>query len=350
MDYVRNLLEDLSIAEGVSANEKNPKEVVKKELKELSISMREDNVGNLIALKKGKKSNIKIMVASHIDEIGFIITAFNENVLRFSTVGGFDKRILLGQEVIVHGKKRMHGVIGNIPPHFVSREKRNKVPEMNDLFIDLGLSKKELRRNVSVGDFATLSKDFVDLMDGKCSGKSVDNRAGVVSLICMFRELIVTNHECDVYGVFSVQEEITGLGALSSSYKIHPDVGIAVDVGFAKQPGFPEDYPVELGKGPIIALGPNIHPGLQNNLVKIAKEHELSYQIEAEPRSTGTDANDIQLSREGIPTLLISIPTRYMHTPCEVVYIKDIVRTGTLLSLFARHVNEEMFKGERYAT
>jgi putative aminopeptidase FrvX len=350
MDYLRWLLEDLSTAEGVSANEKQPKEVVKKELKKLGIPSREDNVGNLIALKKGVRNNIKVMVVSHIDEIGFVVTDFDENVLRFSTVGGFDKRILLGQEVVVHGKKRMQGVIGSIPPHFVSKEKQKKVLEVDDLFIDMGLSEKELRDNVNVGDFVSLNKDFVDLLDGKCSGKSVDNRAGVASLIYMFRELRATHHECDVYGVFSVQEEITGLGALSSSYKIRPDVGIAVDVGFAKQSGFPEDYPVELGKGPVIAIGPNIHPGMQNNLVKIAKEYEVSYQIEAEPRPTGTDAKDIQLSREGIPTLLVSIPIRYMHTPCEVVYIKDIVRTGTLLSLFARHINVEMFKGERYAT
>lgn len=350
MDYLRKLLKDLSTAEGVSANEEQPKEVVKKELKKLGIPLKEDNVGNLIALKKGGKGKIKLMVTSHIDEIGFVITAFDENVLRFSTVGGFDRRILLEQEVIVHGKKRMEGVIGSIPPHFVSSEKQKEVLEVDDLFIDLGLSEKQLKQNVNVGDFVTVNKDFVDLLDGKCSGKSLDNRAGVASLIFMFRELSITHHECDVYGVFSVQEEITGLGALSSSYQIRPHAGIAVDVGFAKQSGFPEDYPVELGEGPIVAVGPNIHPGMQNNLVRIAKEYEVSYQIEAEPRSTGTDAKDIQLSREGIPTLLVSIPVRYMHTPCEVVFTKDIVRTGMLLSLFAKHMSAEMFKGERYAT
>jgi endoglucanase len=350
MDDLKGLLKRLSETDGVSAKEKNPKDIVKEELKKLKISFKEDRVGNLVAFKKGMKSNGKVMIASHIDEIGFIVTSIDTNVLRFSTVGGFDERILLGQEVVVHGEKPLKGVIGSIPPHFLPKEKQKEVSSIENLFIDVGLSEKELKRNVSVGNFISLKKELEELLNDRCSGKSLDNRASVVALVSVFDELKRLRHDWDVFGVFTVQEEITGLGAVSSSYRIFPDVGIAIDVGFGKQSGFPSEHTVELDKGPSITIGPNIHPGLQNAIVKIAKDYEVPYQIEAEPGSTGTDASNIQISREGIPTILLSIPLLYMHTPCEVVLLKDIIRTGRLISLFISHLNIEMLRGDKYAT
>ncbi|TET76371.1 MAG: M42 family peptidase [Candidatus Cloacimonadota bacterium] len=350
MDELKGLLKKLSETEGVSASEKNPKDIVKEELKKLAISFKEDRVGNLIAFKRGRKSNRKVMLASHIDEIGLIVTSFDENVLRFSTIGGFDERILLGLEVIVHGKGPLKGIIGSIPPHFLPKEKQKKVLSIEDLFIDVGLSGKELKKNVEVGNFVSLKKNLEELLNERHSGKSLDNRASVTALISIFEELNRVNHNWDVYGVFTVQEEITGLGALSSSYNIFPDAGIAIDVGFGKQSGFPSEHHVELDKGPTITIGPNIHPGLQNGIVKIAKDYEIPYQIEAEPGPTGTDASDIQISRSGIPTILVSIPILYMHTPCEVVSLKDIGRTTRLISLFISHLNVDMLKGDKYAT
>lgn len=347
---VKEVLKRLSEAEGVSAKEKSPKDIVKKELKKLNVSFKEDRVGNLIAFKKGKGDNGTIMIASHIDEIGLMVTVFDENVLRFTTVGGFDERILLGQEVVVHGKRPLSGIIGTIPPHFLPKEKQKEVLSIEDLFIDVGLSEKELKKNVQVGNFVSLKKSFIELLNERFSGKSLDNRTSVVALLTIFDELSRLNHNWDVYGVFTIQEEITGLGALSSSYNIFPDVGIAIDVAFGKQSGFPSEHSVELDKGPAVAIGPNIHPGLQSGIVKIAKDYEIPYQIEVEPGPTGTDAFDIQISRVGIPTLLVSIPLLYMHTPCEVVALKDIKRTERLISLFISHLNLDMLKGDKYAT
>lgn len=347
---LKGLLRRLSETAGVSASEKNPKDIVKEELSKLNIPFKEDRSGDLIAFKKGDKRDGKVMIASHIDEIGLMVTAFDENVLRFSTVGGFDKRILLGQEVIVHGKKPLKGVIGSIPPHFLPKKKRKEVLLIEELFIDVGLSERELKRNVDVGNFVSLNKNFEELLNERYSGKSLDNRASVTALLYTLDELKRISHNWDLYGVFTVQEEITGLGAVSSSYNILPDVGIAVDVGFGKQSDFSPEYPVELDKGPAITIGPNIHPGLQSEIVKIARDYEIPYQIEPETSPTGTDASEIQVSHKGIPTILISIPLLYMHTPTEVVSINDIKRTGRLISLFISYLNFDMLKGDRYAT
>ncbi len=350
MIELKEVLRVLSETDGVSSCEKNPKEIVKKELKKLNVKFSEDVVGNLVAVKKGRLGTGKFMIASHIDEIGLIVTAFDENVLKFTTVGGFDKRILLGQEVVVHGKKELIGVIGSIPPHFFPKGTSKKVLLTEDLFIDVGLDEREIKRNVEIGSLVSLKKDFVELYSERYSGKSLDNRASVAALLCIFDELTRIKHDWDVYGVFTVQEEITGLGAVSSSYNVFPDAAVAIDVGFGKQVDFSPNFTTEIEKGPIIATGPNIHTGLKNAMIKIAEDYEVPYQVEAEPGTTGTDAEAIQISREGIPTTLVSIPILYMHTPVEVVSMKDIRRTGRLISLFVSFLNSEMLKGDKDAT
>jgi endoglucanase len=251
---------------------------------------------------------------------------------------------------MVHGKKLLPGIIGSIPPHFMPREKRTQAPQIEDLFIDVGLSEQELKKSVEVGDFVSVRKPPFSLLNGRLCGKSLDNRASVSVLIILFDELEFLIHDWDVYSVFTVQEEITGLGAMSSSYRLKPDAAITIDVGFGKQQGFPPEYPVELDKGPAIAVGPNIHPVLRQKLIQIAEEYEIPHQIEAEPGVTGTDAAFIQIAREGIPTVLLSVPLFYMHTPSEVVALRDIKRTARLVSRFIAHLNHGFIKGESYAT
>lgn len=349
MKKLEALLKELTEATGVSAQEQNAKTVVKKELKKRALTLREDRIGNLIALKKGRKSNGRIMLAAHVDEIGFMVTLLEGSYLRFSTIGGFDPRILPGKRVVVHGKQRLPGIIGSIPPHFIPKEKRMQSPTIEDLFIDVGLSERELKKKVEVGDFVSLRKPTFSLLNERLCGKSLDNRASVSALVLLFDELEFLAHDWDVYSVFTVQEEITGLGGISSAYRIKPDVAIAIDVGFGKQSGFPQEYPVELDKGPVIAIGPNIHPELQKFMLQIAKEYEIPHQIEAEPGVTGTDAAFIQIAREGIPTILLSLPLLYMHTPSEIVALRDIKRTARLVSLFIAHMNQDVIKGETNA-
>lgn len=346
---LENLIKNLSEASGVSAKEKTPKDIVKQELSKMQIEVKEDRVGNLIGFEKQKRNIGKIMIATHIDEIGLMVTNFDENLLRFTTVGGIDKKILLGQEVTVYGSKPLKGVIGSIPPHFQPKEKQKEPFTIDDLFIDVGLSEKELKRTVKVGDFISFSKKCVKLLNNRYSGKSFDNRVGVAALLYTFQEMKHFKHNWDIYGVFTVQEEITGLGASSATYSISPDVGIAIDATFGKQSDFPPDYSVEIDKGPIIAVGPNIHTGLRKYIVQVAKEYEIPFQLEAKPGLTGTDATEIQVSRLGVPTLLISIPLLYMHTPIETISITDIKRTGRLIAIFLSKLTYELLKGDKYA-
>lgn len=349
MEKLKSLLGELSQASGVSAQEQNAKAIVKRELEKRNVAFSEDRMGNLIAQKKGKRGNGKVMLAAHIDEIGFMVTLIEGGYLRFVTVGGFDPRILPGKPVLVHGKKPLPGIIGSIPPHFIPKEKRTQSPKIEDLFIDVGLSERELKKHVEVGDFVTMRRAPLSLLNDRTCGKSLDNRTNVCVLIMLLDELEFLSHDWDVYTVFTVQEEITGLGALSSAYRLDPDAAIVIDVGFGKQCGFPQEFPVELDKGPAVAIGPNIHPGMRTFLLDIAREYEIPHQIEAEPGTTGTDAASIQIARKGIPTVLLSVPLLYMHTPGEVVALKDIKRTTRLIAQFIAHLNHDAIKGETNA-
>jgi putative aminopeptidase FrvX len=346
MEKLESLLKKLSEIPGVSAREQSARALVKEELTRRAIAVREDTLGNLIAYRKGRRSNGKVMLAAHIDEIGFIVTLIDGNYLRFSTVGGFDARILPGKQVLVHGKKPLKGIIGSIPPHFISKEKRTLAPTVEGLFIDVGLSERQLKTQVEVGDFVSMRKAPRTFRNQRLCGKSLDNRASVAVLITLFDELDFVAHDWDVYSVFTIQEEITGLGASTSAYHIEPDVAIAIDVGFGRQSGFPPEYPVELDKGPSIAVGPNINPHLQKFLLRLAEEYEIPHQVEAEPGVTGTDAASIQIAKKGIPTVLLSIPLLYMHTPGETVALRDIKRTARLVSLFIARLNHGIIKGE----
>lgn len=349
MERLQTLLGELSEACGVSAHEQNAKSIVKRELEKRNVKLHVDRMGNLIALKKGRKSNGKVMLAAHIDEIGFMVTMIEGPYLRFSTIGGFDVRILPGKKVMVHGKKPLKGIIGSIPPHFIPRDKRMQSPAIEDLFIDVGLSEREIKRQVEVGDFISIRRSPFPLLNERFCGKSLDNRASVAVLISLFDELEVLAHDWDVYSVFTVQEEVTGLGGLTSAYRIKPDVAITIDVTFGKQSGFAPEYPVELDRGPSIAKGPNIHPALSRLLLTLAKEYEIPHQVEAEPGITGTDAAFIQVAHEGIPTVLLSVPLFYMHTPSEIVSLRDIKRTTRLVSRFITHLSHEVIKGETNA-
>src|SRR5690554_4631102 len=204
-------------------------------------------------LKKGTgaEPRPKVMLAGHMDEIGLIITKIEkEGFLRFSTIGGFDQRVLLAQEVVVHGKEPLIGVIGAKPPHIQAPGEQSKAVKMEDLFIDVGFdSEDEAAKAVRVGDLVTLKRDVVDLQGSFMAGKSFDDRAGVAAILECFKTLAGMSHTADVYGVATVQEEVGLRGAVTSAYGIVPDLGIAIDVGFGDSPGLPESDTIKLGKG-----------------------------------------------------------------------------------------------------
>lgn len=330
------LLKSLSEASGVSGYEDQVRELVVEAFTALADEVRVDSMGSVIALKKGvgPEPRHRVMLAAHMDEIGLIVSKLDRGFLRFTQVGGFDVRTLMGQEVIVHGRRDLPGIIGSRPPHVLSADERDKPVPMDELFIDVGLMEVELGTAVRIGDLVTIRRPFIELKNGLVSGKAFDDRAAVVSVALCLDALQTLKHEWDVYAVATVQEEVGVRGATTSTYGIVPDIGIAIDVGFGKQPGVSERDAIELDKGPALTIGPNIHPAMWSELKRVADTFEIPVQVEVDPRPTGTDARAIQVTREGIPTALLSIPLRNMHTPIETLATKDLARTGRLMAQF----------------
>ena len=305
--------------------------------------------GNSFALIN-EAGSPRIMLAGHTDEIGLMITYVNEKgYLSFSGVGGWDPQILPGQRVRIRGKSGpILGVIGRKPVHLLQEEERKKVIKIEDLWIDIGAKdKEEAATLIEIGDSAVLDYGFAELRNDLVVARGFDDRAGAFVVLETARLLATMKPKAAVYAVATVQEEIGLRGAKTSAFGIDPHVGIAVDVGFATDtPGMESEKKkvgeTAMGRGPIIARGPNINPALFSLFASTAKEKKIPYQIEGAPRGTGTDANAIQLTRAGVVTGLISIPNRYMHSPCEVVHLTDLENTAKLIAYSSAKITPEM--------
>lgn len=340
-------LEILSNSNGVSGYEFTLNDIILCAFKDYADDISVDKLGNIIALKRGTgKNNIKIMLAAHMDEIGLMVSGIEDNgFLRFTNIGGIDPRTILGQEVIVHGKKDHFGVIGSKPPHLLDVTEQDKAIKMEDMTIDIGLSKDMVQEHVNIGDTITINRKLISLMNNRVAGKAMDDRAGIAALYECMKELSKLNHQVDVYFVATVQEEVSMCGAITSTYNINPDIGIAVDVGFGTTPELNKSNSIELGNGPGITLGGNIHPGLRKKIVEIAKEYNIPYQMEITPGPTGTDARAMQINKEGVPALVLSIPLRYMHTSVEVLDMVDVKNTAKLLAFFISSLSNDNLEG-----
>lgn len=341
-------LKSLSNHNGVSGFEHTLTEIIVSYFEKYADTVSVDRLGNIIALKRGNSAGerVKIMLAAHMDEIGLMVKDIEENgFLKFTNIGGIDPRTILGQEVIVHGKENLYGVIGAKPPHLQEPEEQDKAIKMEDMSIDIGFSYDKVKNLVQIGDSITINRSVIELKNGRIAGKALDNRAGVVSIFECIKELNNINHDADVYFVATVQEEVSMAGAITSTYTINPDIGIAIDVGFGATPELNKSDSLELGKGPGITLGGNIHPGLRKKIVSIANEYNIPHQMEINVGPTGTDARAMQITREGVPALVLSIPLRYMHTSVELVDMIDIKNTGKLLAFFIKEVSGENLEG-----
>jgi endoglucanase len=280
------------------------------------------------------------MLAGHIDEIGMMVNYISDDgFVSFASIGGVDAAILPGMRVRVHAKDgELLGVMGRKPIHLIEDEERKNVTKIDKLFIDLGLSGKEVKKRVRIGDPITFGVGFETFGDDLAVSRAFDDKMGAWIAARVLEEVKDAGGAAgDLIAAGTVQEEIGLRGGTTSAYGVDPVVGIAVEVGHAT------DYPdidkrkhgeADCGKGPIIARGPNINPVLFELLVKAAEKAKVPYQIGAEPRGTGTDANAIQLSRGGKAAALISIPLRYMHTPTEVLSLKDLDSAVKLLARF----------------
>ncbi len=298
-----------------------------------------DSHGNTFAVVN-EKGSPRVMLAGHADEIGLMVTYVDDNgFLSFTGIGGWDLQVLPGQRVRIQGAKGVVlGVIGRKPIHLLQEEDRKKVVRMEDLWIDIGAKDKaEALSVVSIGDAAVLDYGFAELRGDLVVSRGFDDRVGAFVVLEAARLLAEMAPKAAVYAVATVQEEIGLRGAVTSAFGIDPQVGIAVDVGFATDtPGMGDDKKkvgeAAMGKGPIVSRGPNINPVLFRLIQETAKQRKIAHQIEGAPRGTGTDANAIQLSRAGVATGLISVPNRYMHSPCEMVHLGDLEGAAKLIA------------------
>jgi endoglucanase len=333
---------------GASGHEDKVAAVAKKKMSGLFDEARTDALGNLIMLKRGigRAPHPRVMLAAHMDEIGLMVTKIeDQGCLRVTQIGGIDRRILPGLEVTVYGRRKLPGVVGAKPPHVQDPGEREKSVKWEDLYVDAGLTGDEARELVQVGDIITFAQTPIRLQGKFMAGKTMDDRAGVGVMFECLRTLRDMRHHADVYCVATVQEEVGVRGATTSTYGIVPDVGIAIDVGFGDQSSVPEYQSISMDKGPGISIGPAVHPVIFERLKTIASELEIPVQTDPSPYPGGTDAFAIQIARGGIPTGLVSIPLRYMHTAVETVCLADIERAGRLLAEFIVRLDKKYVEG-----
>jgi endoglucanase len=332
-------IQQLSQAAGLSAYEAPVRDVISAAWQPLAGEMRVDRFGSLWATKagSGKAPRRKAMLAAHMDAIGLMVTRVDGAFLRITEVGGIDARVLPGQPVLVHAShspEPLPALVGSRPPHVLKPSDRDKVLRLEDLVVDPGIPAPELARLVQVGDLISFDQPSFKLNDDLLVGKSLDNRASVAAVTVCLEALQERRHEWDVVAVATAQEEENLGGARTSAYDLQPDIAIVLDVTWANAPGIPDHRSFAMGEGPTIGLGPNIHPKLQTALVEAARRAEIPHHVEIIPRHSGTDAYTIQVSRSGVPTGLIGIALRNMHTPVEIVSVKDVARAGRLLAEF----------------
>ncbi|MCS3901576.1 M42 family metallopeptidase [Methanococcus voltae] len=347
LDY----LKDLATEKGISGNEDNVRNYMRKELEKYADEIYEDNFGNLIA-KKGTKGP-KIMIATHMDEIGLMVKYIDDKgFLKFVKIGGINDQMLLNQKVVVHTTKGdIIGVLGSKPPHKMDESERNKLIKSDLMFIDVGASNREEAEamGVEIGTPMSFRTDFDTLGDKRITCKSFDNRAGCAVLLEAMKQISESNEkdgiECQFYAVGTVQEEVGLKGAKTSAFGINPDVAFALDVTICgDHPGIKlEDAPVEMGKGPVITIADAAGRGIlvsgkvlkmmreiNKKVVEGKTETEIPVQYEVGDGGT-TDATAIHLTRDGIPTGVVSVPSRYIHTPVEVIEIEDLENTTKLI-------------------
>lgn len=333
-------LKELVETPSPSGFEQPAQRVIRRVLAPVADEMHTDVMGNVIAHIKGSgEAPTRVMLAGHCDEIGFMVRYIDDNgFLYFAPIGGVDAHLVPGQRVYIHtAAGPVLGVIGKKPIHMMEAKDRETVVKFKSMFIDIGCSDRQSAAElVAIGDPATFAVGLERLQGDRLISRAFDDKMGAYLVARTLMEVRRRGlAPVDLFGVSTVQEEIGLRGGTTSAYGVKPDVGLAVEVGFATD--FPdidkkEAGEVKVGGGPIIARGPNINPVLFELLVRTAREDNIPCQISGVPRATGTDANVMQLSRGGVATALVSVPLRYMHTPVELLSLTDLENTVRLLS------------------
>jgi endoglucanase len=340
-------LEKLSNVSGVTGREESVRKLLTKLIKPYADEILIDNLENVIAIKKGRKNKPKLMIAAHMDEIGLMVKNISKDgFLQFAKMGGIDDRILLAKKVSVHtAKGDLVGIIGSKPPHIQKKEERSKVVTYDKLFVDIGADSLKTAKEVGVkiGDPISFCVNYEKIGKKIVTGKAFDDRAGCAVMIEVLKKL--DSSSCNIFAVGTVQEEVGLRGAGTAAFGIDPDFGIALDVTVAGDvPGVKDfDSNIKMGKGPTLTVtdaGLISHPKVLSLLVDVAKKNKIPYQLETGLPGT-TDAARISLTRQGVPSSTISIPTRYIHSPVGMMDLTDVKNSIKLTVAAIQEISEK---------
>lgn len=318
----------------------------------LGAQVRVNRLGTCVAERRGKgaprATRPRVLISAHADSIGLVVTHISpDGFLRVAPIGGVDARILPGQDVWVHGRETLPGMFGSIPPHFQSGG-TPKPFELDELFVDIGLGGPAARRAVAVGDLVSYRSPLTEMAGGRFYGRAMDNRASVVAALLALEQVVRLNPAVDLLVAATTMEEVGRIcvGAMTTAHIERPDFAITLDVTHGDMPGVEVPQAYKLGGGPALCVGPHIHPAMFKALVQTAEREKIPYQVEPAPSSTGTEVGDIQTAGEGIPSAVVSIPLRYMHSAVETLCLSDLEKVGRLLARFVVRLERGITRGE----
>ena len=335
-------LKSLISLPGISGYETPIREQIQAAWQPLVDEVSVSRLGSLHALKRGSgpEPRRSLLIATHMDAIGLMVTGISDGFLHLTEIGGLDPRVLPGQIVTVHGRRDLPGLVVQPPAHLLPPDNRSGTVQLENLLVDTGLEPGEVARLVRVGDLVSFAQPPLEMGADILAGHSLDNRASVAALTACLEELQGRGVQWDIWAVATAQEEVTLGGAYTSAFQIRPDVAVVMDVTWASSPGSPNHKTHPMGKGPTLGYGPNIHPALYKTFKDLAEKLEIPHRVEAMALHSGSDAIATQVTAEGIPSMVLYIPLRYMHTPVEVISMKDIHRAGRLVAEFAASLDE----------
>ena len=337
----------LSAVPGPSGCENAARDAAAALLRPFVDELQTDVMGNLIAWRRcGREGAPRILLDAHLDEVGLVVTGHDKGFLRFAALGGVDARMLPAAEVRVLTDPPLFGVIDTMPPHVLRAEDQEKVTPLDKLYIDAGLNEETAGARVPLGTPVVFTGEGVMLHGETLCAKALDNRAGVAVLIrCMelLRDKALAD---DVVCLLTAQEELGTRGAGPGAFALEPDAAIAIDATFGRTPDTRCEESFPLGGGPAVGVGPNLHRGMTEELAALAKELDIPYRLEVLRGNSGTDAWPIQVSRGGVPTALVSLPVKYMHSPSEIMDLRDAEAAARLV---AAYIERRAEGGERDA-
>jgi len=335
-------LTGLSALTGPSGFERPVAEAAVKLMEPLMDEAHVDRFGNAVGLRRcGKKGAKKVLLDAHLDEIGLIVVDIQEGFLKFKTIGGVDPRMLPDREVTVLTDPPMLGVVACLPPHVLTAEDTKKSIPIDELFIDVGLSQAQAEKKIPIGTPISFRGGAAPLGDKLICGKSLDDRSCFVTLLRAAELLKDKELDVDLYLMGSTREEVSGAGAIVGTYGIDPDCCVAVDVTHGTTPDGPKDRICKLFGGPALGVGPNMTRWVTQRMKEKAKASDIPLQIEVMPGHTGTNGWHMQIVREGVPTSVVSLPLKYMHSPVEVVAPEDMEQVAQLLAAFVLDFGKE---------